>query len=95
MKVLITSLAESALAMLFKNISPVTKKYFGGCDYYICLGVLAVLVIPARIRLPQNVACESPVQKQTVQTAVQQRRICKSSRPPARKSQRQCENRPE
>ena len=73
MMVLITSLAGSALAVLLKIISPVTKKYFGGgWNYYIWLVVLAVLVIPVRVRLPQSAAYKTPVQKQTVQTALQQ-----------------------
>ena len=71
MMVLITSLAGSALAVLLKIISPVTKKYFGGgWNYYIWLVVLAVLVIPVRVRLPQSAAYKTPVQKQTVQTAL-------------------------
>ena len=60
---LITSLAGSALAGIILLLRPVTRKYFGyGWQYYIWLAVLAVLILPIRVSLPQDKATAPFVQ---------------------------------
>ncbi len=60
---LITSLAGSVLAGIILLLRPVTRKHFGyGWQYYIWLAVLAVLILPIRVSLPQDKAVAPFVQ---------------------------------
>ena len=86
MSIVITSLIGTLLAVVLWLVKPITRKAFSASwNYYIWVCVLAVMIIPLRVTLPDNdhkVPVEITVAVQTQQVEMHKFRWMKKCKQP-------------